>query len=58
MIDRQGLHILIECDTCHEVFEGEDRQEFAGVWKDAKTEGWRTKKIGDEWVHGCNRCGV
>lgn len=58
MIDRQGLKVLIECDSCEEVFEGEDREEFTDVWANAKRDGWRTKKIADEWVHSCPRCGV
>lgn len=58
MIDRQNGKVVIECDSCEEVFEGEPGEEFAVVWKAAKDDGWRTKKIGDEWVHGCERCGV
>lgn len=58
MIDRQGRRILIECDSCDEVFQGDEGDEFAAVWSAAKRDGWRTKKIGDEWVHGCERCGV
>lgn len=58
MIDRQGNRVLIECDSCDEVFEGGEDDEFAEVWRAAKNEGWRTKKIGDEWVHGCGKCRV
>lgn len=58
MIDRQGLKILIECDSCDEVFSGDERAEFTEVWTAAKRDGWRTRKIGNEWVHGCTRCGV
>ncbi len=58
MIDRQGNRVLIECDSCEEVFEGEEDEEFQQVWAAAKRDGWRTKKIGDEWVHGCDKCGV
>ena len=57
MIDRQSSKVLIECDTCDEVFDGESG-DFAEVWTAAKREGWRTKKIGSEWVHGCPKCGV
>lgn len=56
MIDRQGGKILIECDSCDEVHEGDG--EFAAVWAEAKCEGWRTRKIADEWLHGCPKCGV
>lgn len=58
MIDRQGHRILIECDSCDEVHEGGEGDEFAAVWADAKRDGWRSKKIADEWVHGCGKCGV
>jgi hypothetical protein len=58
MIDCQGAKVLIECDSCDEVFEGEDRAEFAEVWLAAKRDGWKAKKIGNEWVHGYPRCGV
>lgn len=58
MIDRQGSKILIECDSCDDVFEGDEDAEFAEVWAAAKREGWRTKKIGEEWVHGCGKCRV
>lgn len=58
MIDRQGNKILIECDTCDEVFEGEEREDFGPTWALAKADGWRTRKIGLDWVHGCPKCGV
>jgi hypothetical protein len=59
MIDRQGKVVLIECDSCDEVFRHDDESaEFAEVWAEAKREGWRTRKIGNDWVHGCPRCGV
>jgi hypothetical protein len=58
MIDRQGNRILIECDSCDEVFEGDEDDEFAQVWNQAKRDGWRTKKIGSDWVHGCPKCKV
>jgi hypothetical protein len=58
MIDRQGYKILVECDSCSEVFEGDEDQEWNEVWPEAKREGWRTKKIANDWVHGCPKCGV
>lgn len=58
MIDRQRGRILIECDSCAEVFEGEEGEEFNGVWSDAKRQGWRTRKIAEQWLHGCPKCGV
>ena len=57
MIDRQHGKIVIECDSCDETFAG-DSDEWNEVWPAAKAEGWKSKKIGSEWVHGCARCGV
>ena len=57
MIDRQHGKIVIECDSCDETFEiGSD--DFNETWGAAKREGWRSRKIGSEWVHGCPKCGV
>lgn len=58
MIDRQGNRVLIECDSCPEIYEGEEDTEFTAVWAEAKREGWRTRKIANEWLHGCPRCGA
>jgi hypothetical protein len=58
MIDRQGLKILFGCDSCDEIFESEDREEFTSAWDRAKRGGWKAKKIGEEWVHGRPQCGV
>ena len=58
MIDKQHGKILIECDSCNETFEGGSSEEFAVVWAAAKRDGWRTRKIADEWLHGCGKCGV
>jgi hypothetical protein len=58
MIDRQGNRIVLECDSCEETFEGDEDAEWADVWAVAKREGWRSKKIGDEWIHGCGKCRV
>jgi uncharacterized C2H2 Zn-finger protein len=58
MIDRQGGKVLIECDSCDEVFEGEPGDEFSLVWSSAKRDGWATRKIAGEWLHGCPKCGA
>lgn len=57
MIDRQHGKIVIECDSCSETFDG-DSDEWETVWPAAKREGWRTRKIANEWLHGCPKCGV
>lgn len=58
MIDRQGNRVLIECDICDQVFQGEEREDFAATWASAKREGWKTRQIAGEWLHGCPKCGV
>ena len=58
VIDRQSSKILIECDSCSEVFEGNPHEEFQTVWVSAKNDGWRTRQIAGEWLHGCPKCGV
>jgi len=58
MIDHQHGKILIECDSCDEVFTGEKGEEWPEVWAKAKRDGWRTGKIAEEWLHGCPIHGV
>jgi hypothetical protein len=58
MIDRQHGKIIIECDSCSETFEGENGEEFTEVWSGAKRDGWHTRKIANEWLHGCPKCGI
>lgn len=58
MIDRQGNKIIIECDCCEETFDGEEHAEWAEVWANARREGWKSKKIGQDWVHGCSKCRI
>lgn len=57
MIDRQHGKLIFECDSCSETFEA-DTDNFAEAWAEAKCEGWKTRKIADEWLHGCPRCGA
>ena len=47
---------LFECDAdgCAAQHEGEG--EFTEVWADAKSEGWRCRKVGGEWEHYCPKC--
>lgn len=46
-----------ECDSCDEILDTNE-DEFAAAWSKARDAGWRSKKIGTEWVHGCPGCGV
>lgn len=58
MIDRQFGCVIIECDSCDEKFEGEKGEEFEVVWAAAKRDGWHARKIANEWLHGCQTCGM
>lgn len=55
MIDRQGNKILFECDSCDEVFESDEDEDFSDAWARAKRDGWKCRKVGNDWVHGCER---
>jgi uncharacterized C2H2 Zn-finger protein len=55
-IHREPNRIMIECDSCDEIFNGSS-DDFAEVWDEAKADGWKAAKIVGEWMHGCARCG-
>lgn len=57
MINRQHGKLVFECDSCSEIFEA-DTDDFAEAWAEAKREGWRSRKIANEWLHGCPTCGA
>lgn len=57
MIDRQGGKILVECDSCDEVLDTETA-DFEEAREAMKREGWRTRRLGGEWVHSCASCGA
>lgn len=57
MIDRQYGKIVFECDSYPEIFDAET-DDFSNAWERAKCEGWRSRKLGSEWLHGCGKCGV
>jgi hypothetical protein len=58
MIDHQHNAIIIECDSCSETFSGEKGEQWDAVWPAAKRDGWHARRIANEWLHGCPRCGV
>jgi len=58
MIDRQnGGIIYVECDSCDEVLDTETK-DFEEARSIMRREGWKVRKIADEWLHGCPKCGV
>lgn len=46
---------VINCDECGESEEyfAEDFYDFIAI---AKNQGWRIKKVNDEWQHFCENC--
>lgn len=57
MIDRQGGKILVECDSCDHVLDTHTG-DFAEARALMQREGWKVRKIANEWLHGCPKCGV
>lgn len=55
MISREHNNVVFECDQCGEVLEGVT-SDFNSAWTRAKREGWRARKIGEDWEHRCPRC--
>ena len=39
-------------------YKGELDEDFTTVWAHSKLDGWKARKIADEWLHGCPKCGV
>ena len=52
MIGRQHGRIVIACDACGRMFEG-DSDEWIDVWPQARRKGWRVRKIGKDWYQFC-----
>ena len=58
MIDRQNGGIIhVECDSCPEVLDTETK-DFNEARDVMKREDWKVRKIANEWLHGCPKCGV
>jgi hypothetical protein len=55
MLDRQKGYLIIECDACGEVYEG-DADDFQTFIAEAKREGWRMEPVGNGWMHTCPGC--
>lgn len=57
MIDRQGGKLIVECDSCDAVLDT-DTDDFNECREIMKREEWKVRKIANEWIHGCPKCGV
>lgn len=56
MIDHQHGKTVVECDSCDSVEASEKDQEWPEFWAGLKRDGWKTRKIAEEWLHSCPRC--
>lgn len=52
--DNQHGKIIIECDTCDETITSNSGEDWVDFWARAKNEGWRSRKVAGEWLHGCS----
>ena len=57
MLDRQHGNIVFECDGCGDTLETGTRN-FDEAKAQLDSEGWKVRKIGADWIHGCPSCGV
>lgn len=58
MINRSGAQTVIKCDDCGDVFTSDDHENWSELWPRAQRDGWKSRKIGHVWVHGCPKCGI
>ena len=47
--------IALSCDGCPETYEA-TATEFREALDEAKAEGWRAYKVGNDWEHLCPDC--
>lgn len=47
--------ISFVCDECPEYLDTE-QEDFARAWAFARSQGWRSFKVGTEWAHACPPC--
>lgn len=57
MLDRQYGKFVVECDSCPTTLET-DTKDFDEARQVMIREGWKVRKIGRDWIHGCPKCGV
>lgn len=56
MIDKQKGDFVFNCDVCGKTLET-DQADFSVAINIMKRAGWNARKIGKDWVHGCDGCG-
>lgn len=55
MLDRQKGNFIVECDKCSEVLDTETSS-FDSALNIMRRNGWKSRKIGEDWVHWCGEC--
>ena len=55
MIDRCYGDYYVTCDACGKELDGVF-SDFDEARDSMKTNGWRTRRIGDDWFHYCPEC--
>jgi len=55
-IERNGKRITMFCDNCSEEADNDATEEWNDFWARQKREGWRAKKLKEEWIHTCPEC--
>jgi hypothetical protein len=56
MMDKQHGDYIFECNICGSTLTT-DQADFNVAITIMKRNGWNARKIGKDWVHGCDRCG-
>ena len=68
MLDRQHGCLVIECDSCGDLYEGDGAEDASPAFFDAfiagaKQEGWKMQPVGNDWAQlsglpGGSACGM
>ena len=53
MISRDHNDIIFECDACGDTLET-FQADWSSAWNMAKRDGWRSKKMDNQWEHYCS----
>lgn len=53
---REYGKIQFECDECGNTTKTHDKDDFDILKDNAKSDGWKTYKEGNEWKHRCPDC--
>jgi hypothetical protein len=57
MIERDKGNVIFVCDTCEKKLETH-LDDFKEAFAMFRREGWKTERVGKDWIHGCEDCGT